>query len=185
MPRKAVADGGKREEIIQKAMLLFFENGYEATSVRMILDQVNGEVGMFYHYFKSKEELFQQVVDYFYKDYENKFESVVSWCSGMNEMIQAFLEQYRKGVEGFMKLAPRMHWTIQYAMAGRTLQTMLPFVIRAIGKIEHQRKVPDDILGGQLLYAISATVHSQSFRLMSEEEQYQSLTELASIILGA
>lgn len=66
MPRKPVLEGGKRDEIISTAMQLFFENGYEATSVRMILDRVGGEVGMFYHYFKSKEELFQKVVDRFF-----------------------------------------------------------------------------------------------------------------------
>ena len=51
MARKALLTGGKRDEIIYAAMELFFENGYEATSVRMILDKVNGEVCMFYHYF--------------------------------------------------------------------------------------------------------------------------------------
>ena len=52
MARKAVLTGGKRDEIIDIAMKLFFENGYEATSVRMIMNEVGGEIGMFYHYFK-------------------------------------------------------------------------------------------------------------------------------------
>lgn len=39
----------------------------------MILDKVNGEIGMFYHYFKSKDELFQKVVESFFKDYRNHF----------------------------------------------------------------------------------------------------------------
>lgn len=44
MPKKAVLEGGKRDEIIYAAMELFFEKGYDATSVRMILDKVGGEV---------------------------------------------------------------------------------------------------------------------------------------------
>ena len=40
MARKAVLEGGKRDEIIDAATELFFENGYEATSVRMIMDKV-------------------------------------------------------------------------------------------------------------------------------------------------
>ena len=67
MPKKAILEGGKRDEIVYAAMQLFFEKGYEATSVRMILDKVHGEVGMFYHYFKSKEELFQKVVERFFQ----------------------------------------------------------------------------------------------------------------------
>ena len=55
MARKAVLQGGKRDEIIKVATKQFFENGYEETSIRSILNDVGGEVGMFYHYFKSKD----------------------------------------------------------------------------------------------------------------------------------
>ena len=37
MSRKAVTDGGKRDEIINAALNLFFEQGYEGTSVRSIM----------------------------------------------------------------------------------------------------------------------------------------------------
>ena len=62
MSRKAILEGGKRDEIIAVATKLFFTEGFEATSVRKILALVDGEIGMFYHYFASKEELFEQVV---------------------------------------------------------------------------------------------------------------------------
>ena len=71
MARKPVLTGGKRDEIIKTATALFFEKGYEATSVRMIMEIVNGEIGMFYHYFKSKEELFDRVVEKFFDDYRH------------------------------------------------------------------------------------------------------------------
>lgn len=35
MARKPLLTGGKKDEIMDTAMKLFFENGYEATSVRM------------------------------------------------------------------------------------------------------------------------------------------------------
>jgi hypothetical protein len=40
MSRKPIIDGGKRDEIISAAMELFFEKGYEETSIRGILDVV-------------------------------------------------------------------------------------------------------------------------------------------------
>ena len=49
MPRKAILEGGKRDEIIAVATKLFFTEGFEATSVRKILALVDGEIGMFYH----------------------------------------------------------------------------------------------------------------------------------------
>ena len=66
MARKPVLTGGKRDEILESAMKLFFENGYEATSVRMIMNAVGGEIGLFYHYFKSKDELFDRVTERFF-----------------------------------------------------------------------------------------------------------------------
>ena len=83
MARKPVLTGGKRDEIIDTATKLFFENGYEATSVRMIMNEVGGEIGMFYHYFKSKDMLFEQVVERFFKNYREKFEAMLAVCETM------------------------------------------------------------------------------------------------------
>ena len=91
MSRKAVLSGGKRDEIILEAMKLFFENGYEATTVRMIMDQVGGEIGMFYHYFKSKETLFDCVVEKFFADYQKEFDWVLCSCRNPESFVDAFL----------------------------------------------------------------------------------------------
>ena len=91
MARKAVLEGGKRDEILAAARDLFLEKGYDATSVRMILDRVGGEVGMFYHYFKSKEELFQQVVERFFRDYRLQLVEITEGCDSPEEFFRRFL----------------------------------------------------------------------------------------------
>lgn len=48
----------RRQELIDIATGLFLEKGYEAVSVRDILDAINGAQGMFYHYFKSKQDIY-------------------------------------------------------------------------------------------------------------------------------
>lgn len=40
MARKAVVAGGKRDELVDAALKLFLERGYEATSVRAVLEAV-------------------------------------------------------------------------------------------------------------------------------------------------
>ena len=80
MPRKAIESGGRRDQIIDVAMGLFFEHGYEATSVRMIMDAVGGEIGMFYHYFKSKDALFDEVVKHFFERFAEQFEDILARC---------------------------------------------------------------------------------------------------------
>ncbi|ADY54649.1 transcriptional regulator, TetR family [Syntrophobotulus glycolicus DSM 8271] len=48
----------RKQELIEIATELFVEKGYEAVSVRDILNIVNGAQGMFYHYFKSKQDIY-------------------------------------------------------------------------------------------------------------------------------
>ena len=184
MPKKAILEGGKRDEIVYAAMQLFFEKGYEATSVRMILDKVHGEVGMFYHYFKSKEELFQKVVERFFQDYRTSFVKISEECDSMEQFLERMLEHYDKSMENFHKLSGNMHWTIQYAMSARTIAEIKPAIVGMVEKWKCRINEPSDLVAGQVLYAISATVHSESFGAMTQEEKRQVLIELMKRLLG-
>ena len=53
----------RRQELIDIAAALFAEKGYEAVSVRDILEVVNGAPGMFYYYFKSKQEIYMAAME--------------------------------------------------------------------------------------------------------------------------
>ena len=50
-----------REIIIEKAMSLFFENGYEGVSMQDIAWEVGITKGSLYHHFSGKEEIFSIV----------------------------------------------------------------------------------------------------------------------------
>lgn len=50
-------------EILDAAELLFIQKGYEKTTVNDILEKVNIGKGTFYHYFKSKEEVMNAVIE--------------------------------------------------------------------------------------------------------------------------
>ncbi|WP_434302893.1 TetR/AcrR family transcriptional regulator [Clostridium botulinum] len=51
----------RKDELLNVAEKLFIEKGYENTSVKDIYAEVNGSFGMFYHHFKSKEEVLEEV----------------------------------------------------------------------------------------------------------------------------
>lgn len=55
----------RRQELIDIAIELFLEKGYENVSVRDILKEVNGAPGMFYYYFKSKQEIYNEAIKQF------------------------------------------------------------------------------------------------------------------------
>lgn len=184
MARKPVLVGGKRDEIIKTAMSLFFENGYEATSVRMIMNQVGGEIGMFYHYFKSKEELFDKVVDSFFTGYEKRFGALVKESSSPEEMVNTFLPVYIESMNSFEKIKDNMHWTIQYAMHTKTLQALIPVVKELLTTWDIKSEVPKDVMAGQLLYGISATVHSEDFEKLSDKEKKTMILAFVKKIVG-
>lgn len=183
MSKKSISAGGKKQEIIYTAMTLFFEKGYEATSVRMILDKVHGEVGMFYHYFKSKEELFQTVVEHFFTDYQKQLFLIIDKTATKEELIENLLTHYEDSIRKFHGLSGNMHWTIQYAMSAKTVEEMKPAVIKAIEKWNTNRLEPVELIAGQILYSISATLHSDSFPLMSETEKKKILIDLLNRLL--
>ena len=59
MSKRNIKDPEERkQELINIASRLFEKYGYEKVSVRDILAEVNGAPGMFYYYFKSKEDIF-------------------------------------------------------------------------------------------------------------------------------
>lgn len=52
----------RKQELVDIALALFMERGYEKVSVRDILKEVNGAPGMFYHYFESKQEIYNEAM---------------------------------------------------------------------------------------------------------------------------
>lgn len=51
----------KRSSILKAAEMLFFERGYEQTSVQDILDALSLSKGGFYHHFPSKEAVLEEI----------------------------------------------------------------------------------------------------------------------------
>ncbi len=54
----------KREHIIDTALQLFAEKGFEGTSIRDIAEKATVNVAMVNYYFGTKEKLFEKIVEY-------------------------------------------------------------------------------------------------------------------------
>ncbi len=52
----------RKNEILDTAQKLFYRNGYEQTSVAMVIDTIGIAKGTFYHYFTSKADLLDQII---------------------------------------------------------------------------------------------------------------------------
>ena len=68
-----------RNRIIEEALKEFNEKGYEGTSIRIIAKKSNTSVGNIYKYFKSKEDLYENLIGSIYDrfvDYIKQFDNV-------------------------------------------------------------------------------------------------------------
>jgi AcrR family transcriptional regulator len=57
-----------KKQILQTALKLFMKNSYKEVSLRDIVNEVGLTKGAFYHYYSSKDDLFEEVVKYFYNN---------------------------------------------------------------------------------------------------------------------
>ena len=73
MARKKSLDEGRvpREEILQRASLLFWERGYGATSIRDIAEAVGLSSSTMYHHFANKQDVLYAIVNRFMSDFVN------------------------------------------------------------------------------------------------------------------
>ncbi|MDF2841403.1 MAG: TetR family transcriptional regulator [Clostridia bacterium] len=78
----------RKRDLMDMASMLFLSRGYEETSVNMIVEQLGVAKGTFYHYFKSKEEILEAVLESYLDQYA--------------EGIKAFLEE--SSINGYEKL---------------------------------------------------------------------------------
>ena len=71
MARKKSLDDGRvpREEILQRASLLFYERGYGATSIRDIAEAVGLSSSTMYHHFANKQDVLYAIVSRFMTDF--------------------------------------------------------------------------------------------------------------------
>ncbi len=54
----------RRTEILQAGLELFVRKGYAATKITDIAEEANMSTGLLFHYFESKEKLYEELVDF-------------------------------------------------------------------------------------------------------------------------
>ena len=130
MPRKPIIEGGKREEIAKAALELFLSKGYDGTSVRAIMNQAGGEVGLFYYYFKNKDDVFDKVLDLFFAHYDADFIRIVEHGRrNPCRVMQDFFEYMERETARFRELyADKMHRTMRWAIREHTLTLIEPYL---------------------------------------------------------
>lgn len=76
-----------RGKIVSAAWKLFYEQGYEDTTVEEIIDLSGTSKGSFYHYFDGKDALLSTLSTLFDEKYEELMESLNSDMTAMDQLL--------------------------------------------------------------------------------------------------
>jgi len=186
--------GGKKDELVSAALKLFIENGYERTSVRSILDAVGGEIGMFYHYFKSKAEIFESAIELYLKQYVEQLSAIVRMNPSIPGQFGAVMDLVEHTIISYNKLGGQnLHWSTASALHQRTLLAMLPsfeaMISTAIetGKADNPLNLNTQDLSSFLLYGSSGILHQKPMVQLTRDEfahKRKSIIALIAHIIG-
>lgn len=90
-----------KEAIVQQALPIFLNYGYDGVSMNQLLEQLGMSKGGYYHHFSNKEELAIMVAE---SMYVNQFDQIIDICkntdtlrekiSQIGDIVQAYLHAY-------------------------------------------------------------------------------------------
>ena len=160
-----------RDRIVRAAYACFMEKGYEQTSVRMILERAGVTTGSLYHFFPSKEELFEAVVDRFLTDYVSTFGAicqdhglpVTQRCELLFGELAKRIGEYYGQLGG-----DHLHWSIAFRLHEKTMASLLPGVEALLtdalnsGAVRSRMEIDIRTLSVLLLRGVEAILHSHS-----------------------
>ena len=187
MTKKSEADKNKREAIIQAAMDCFFEKGYDATSVREIMRRAQGEIGLFYYYFESKDKLFDLVLERFFDGYCKDFERIVECVyrdpfrtlTTFFDYIIIETEQFRE------KYAANLHKTVRWAIREHTLTILVPYlkeILTALVTCGAKPPLSLDVTAVMLAHGVGSLIlHEESTWLNDHRREVK---RSANLIMG-
>ena len=163
--------GETKEKIITSATKLFMTNGYEATSVKMIIEEAGIVTGSFYHFFGSKESLFEAVIESFLGKYTERIESILKQeQKTIDELADAFFTELQSTSKIYYDVlgGDKLHWTIQYALHGKTLEAMVQPLAEYLtkaesnGLLDKKMNVDNITLSKILINGSEAIIHSDN-----------------------
>ena len=161
--------GETRENIIDAATKVFFKYGFERTSVKMILEESGVVTGSFYHFFPSKEALFEAVIEKYLQAYSQRIGDILSdETLSMDRIIDKILEELNHtSKEYYLKLqGDKLHWTVQASLHVITIETLVEPLAKALERLRKSREiesclnVDDTSLARILIKGMEAVIHS-------------------------
>jgi AcrR family transcriptional regulator len=197
----------RRNEIIATAKNLFFQKGYDTSTIQDIIDTMGIAKGTFYHYFESKNELLDALVDQIIADMSERFKPLVnaqrSAVEKINDVFRIGAAYKVENIDAFIVILKTLYREENQILRDRMFQRSIEKNGPVIAEIvkqginegvfttsfpEYMGEVMID-LGKSINESICATLlkgttdaHTLSAHMIEKLEMYQEIIER---ILGA
>ena len=168
-----------RERIIEAALPEFIAHGFEATSLRMVMERAGVSTGSLYHQFPSKESLFEAVVERYLSDYVARASKIIGDGSlGLCDCIDMVLDEAVGAMRGYdgLLMSGGVHWTMQLALHDMTMLKLLPAMTRlvergiAAGTVAPRLAADAKTVAAVLLKGIEGMLHGGSYDLRNPDD---------------
>ena len=84
-----------KENIVKTALELFLQNGYEKTSMSDIAREVGITKPAIYHHFKNKDQLFHEVLSFFFEEMGKWSRSRFGSCKTLKDLLKTFFQSLK------------------------------------------------------------------------------------------
>ena len=181
MARKAVTSGGTRDEILSVAKRLFFEKGFDGVTIRTIQREVGCEVGLFYYYFKSKEQIFDVVMSQLQTEWEKRFDDALQdeETDNIAKLMLIFKTAYEMARDFRIEKAEELHWSVRGAMFDRLTAVIDGYVSKILGDDKTEINLDNKVLS-----AIIAGGMCRFIQTASQWEYTKALDGIQSLLDG-
>ncbi|MER1998511.1 MAG: TetR/AcrR family transcriptional regulator [Lysinibacillus sp.] len=164
----------KKQMIMDNALELFAQQGFEATSIQQITDKCGISKGAFYLSFKSKDELIFSLLDCFLEDLLYNCEQVVTNSKDDSQLLYEYCMISFKNVEKNMALAQvfiqEMSSMINNAIFER-LQSFHVVILRTLQTIiRRQFSQVEPRLHDELVFVVNSLMKNHTEQMLHQKE---------------
>jgi len=153
-----------KEKIMNVAIELFSENGYNSTSIRNIAKEAEISLGLMYNYFEGKDHLLREIFQRGLSDVQRTFEDYSKFPTGLHplELVTRQMLYALRAKKTFWRLmhSIRMQQPI-LDMMGSEIDSIKNYIIQRIEQIMRDRRMPSPTGNALLFYSTLDGVASQ------------------------
>ncbi|BDS14414.1 TetR/AcrR family transcriptional regulator [Aureispira anguillae] len=139
-------------ELIQKSLIVFKNNGYQATSISMLAKACDVEKAHLYYYFKNKEDLMFEVLNYLKEDATEHILSIaydesINYSDRLEKLLEALKNFYKETQLGCLMTNTVLQTLYKQKNFSTVAQEFCSNLIEAIAHLYQDRYSPKYAIG--------------------------------------